>query len=106
MTPPQDAWLLGLGLTLCAAFFILQGFSRRPRVDPNRPIRQYKPIRWVGLAGAATLSLFALGRSDAVMFCALVFFAALLLIRPRGGSGKREEEDRGENPFLQREDAS
>ena len=106
MTPPPDAWLLGLGLTLCAAFFSLPALARKTRALSKAPPRQYEHLRWVGLAGALTLSLFALGRSDAVMLCALAFFAALLCLRPRGGNGKgggskeREEEDRGENPLL------
>jgi len=102
MTPPQDAWLLGLGLTLCAAFFILLAHARRRGANDRATPRRYSKIRWVGVSGAVTLALFALGRSDAVMLCALVFFAVLLLVRPRGGSGRgeKEEEDRGENPFL------
>ncbi|MBF0514206.1 MAG: hypothetical protein HQK81_09135 [Desulfovibrionaceae bacterium] len=109
MTPPPDAWLLGLGLTLCAAFFCLLAFAHGPGVRPRTPVLRYETIRWIGLAGAAALALFALGRFDAVMLCALAFFAALLLVRPRAGGGKggsgngrgeREEEDRGENPLL------
>ena len=90
----HDAWLLILGMSLSAAFFILCALSRA-RLAAAAPALAWKSLRWLGLAGAALLAAFAACRVDAVMFCALGFFVAMLCI-PAGEDDppRQDREDR------------